>query len=97
MAYKVSEEYKKVIYSGEANHDLYVEYGGEVLKEASSRISNFRWVRKILSNGNKYFSLDNFIAQNIELIFYKTLELLTLKNGGGKQKKKKIAAKLQLC
>ena len=70
MAYKVSEEYKKVIYSGEANHDLYVEYGGEVLKEASSRISNLRWVRKILSNGNKYFSLDNFIAQNIELIFY---------------------------
>lgn len=70
MAYKVSEEYKKVIYSGEANHDLYVEYGGEVLKEASSRISNLKWVRKILSNGNKYFSLDNFIAQNIELIFY---------------------------
>lgn len=76
MAYIPSEcsiqEYENQIYSGESKHRLYIKHGSTVIgtngdENASPFASKLTWTRRILDNGKKSFSLDNFVSQEIEL------------------------------
>lgn len=68
MAYSVSENYRKVIYSGDNDNNLYVEYDGTEVENASLLATSLKWKRRVLANGSSTFSLDNFISQTIEFV-----------------------------
>lgn len=79
MAYIPTEctlkQYEEQIYSGDSLHRLYIKHGNTVIGTeeedyASPYASSLTWKRKILKNGSKSFSLNNFISQEIELVLY---------------------------
>lgn len=63
MAYNVSDEYKQVIYSGETKNNLWMEYGSDVIEDTSPYVSSLKIERRLLNNGENYFSLNNFVSQ----------------------------------
>lgn len=79
MAYIPSEcsleEYERVIYSGDAKHRLYVKHGNTVIgtdgdNNASPFASQLILKKRILKNGSKTFSLNNFVSQEAELVLH---------------------------
>lgn len=72
MAYNTTQRYKEVIYSGGAKHRLNIAFNGVSLEDADRYCEKItRKPRIIPDDGNKRFSLDNFVSQEIEIIFHK--------------------------
>ena len=67
MAYKVSDKYKEKRYSGDNDNQLYLEYDDVEIENAPLKTENLKWNRRILDNGSKTLTLDNFVSQTIEL------------------------------
>lgn len=79
MAYIPSEcsleEYERVIYSGDAKNRLYVKHGDTVIgtngdNNASPFASKLTIKRRILKNGSKTITLNNFISQEVDLVLH---------------------------
>lgn len=69
------EQYENQIYSGETNNVLYIKHGDIVIGTeaedfASPFASSLTWTRRLLKHGSKSFSLNNFIAQEINLVLH---------------------------
>lgn len=70
MAFKTSEKYKSVIYSGDCRHKLKLLFNGVELEDADVYCESLKVTSRILANGSTRFSLDNFIAKEAELILH---------------------------
>ena len=70
MAFKTSEKYKNVIYSGDAKHKLKLLFNGVELADADVYCESLKVTSRILPNGSTRFSLDNFIAKEAEIILH---------------------------
>lgn len=69
------EQYEEQIYSGDSLHRLYIKHGNTIIGTeeedyASPYSSSLTLKRRILKNGSKFFSLNNFISQEIELVLH---------------------------
>ena len=69
------EQYENQIYSGETDNVLYIKHGDIVIGTeaedfASPFASSLTWTRRLLKHGSKSFSLNNFIAQEINLVLH---------------------------
>lgn len=72
MAYITTNEYKQVIYSGDARHKIKVIFNGVELEDADRYCEKLtRKARIIPNDGSKRFSIDNFMSQELELILHK--------------------------
>lgn len=70
MAFKTSEKYKSVIYSGDCRHKLKLLFNGVELADADVYCESLKVTSRILPNGSTRFSLDNFIAKEAEIILH---------------------------
>lgn len=70
MAFKTSEKYKSVIYSGDCRHKLKLLFNGVELADADVYCESLKVTSRILPNGSTRFSLDNFISKEAELILH---------------------------
>ena len=71
MAYKTSENYEKVLYSGDNNHKLRIWFNEVELEDADLYCEKLTVSSRILSAGaNKVFSLDNFVSKELTLILH---------------------------
>lgn len=71
MAYITSNEYKQIIYSGDARHKLKIWFNGNELVNADNYCEKIiRYPRILPKDGSKRFSLDNFISQQITIILH---------------------------
>lgn len=70
MAYKVSEKYNEVIYSGDAKHKLKLLFNGVEYETANVKTEYVKIKDNILSNGEERFSLDNFVSKEAEIIIH---------------------------
>ena len=70
MAFKTSEKYKSVIYSGDCRHKLKLLFNGVELADADVYCEKLTVNSRIVPNGSTRFSLDNFIAKEAELILH---------------------------
>ena len=70
MAFKTSEKYKSVIYSGDCRHKLKLLFNGVELEDADVYCESLKVTSRILPNGSTRFSLDNFIAKEAEIILH---------------------------
>lgn len=68
--YKVSKQYLERIYSGGAKSKAKIKFNGVELEDANRLIEKITIKRRILANGSERFSLDNFIATEIEMILH---------------------------
>lgn len=66
--YPISNDYKNVIYSGDARHKLKLLFNGVEYQSANSKVESVKRTSKILSDGGERFSLDNFKAQELEIV-----------------------------
>ena len=69
------EQYEEQIYSGDSLHRLYIKHGNTIIGTeeedyASPYSSSLTLKRRILKNGSKSFTLNNFISQEIELVLH---------------------------
>lgn len=65
------EEYDKIIYSGDAKYKLKITFNGQELEEADRYCEKMtRKIRVLPDDSSKRFTLDNFIAQTIEIVFH---------------------------
>ena len=72
MAYITSNEYKQVIYSGDARHKIKIIFNGVELEDADRYCEKLtRKARVIPQDGSKRFSIDNFMSQELEIILHK--------------------------
>lgn len=70
MAFKTSEKYKSVIYSGDCRHKLKLLFNGVELADADVYCESLKVTSRIIPNGSTRFSLDNFIAKEAEIILH---------------------------
>lgn len=79
MAYIPSEctleEYESVVYSSDAKNRLYVKHGSTVIgtdgdNNASPFASKLTIKRRLLKNGSKTITLNNFISQEVDLVLH---------------------------
>jgi hypothetical protein len=71
MAYNVSENYKKVIYSGESKSKLRLWFNEVELEDADYYCEKITVSSRILPNdSSKRFTLDNFVSKEVELILH---------------------------
>ena len=70
MAHNVSNEYKQVIYSGDARNKLKLLFNNVELQEADRYCERLTIKSRIVPNGAKIFSLNNFISKEAELILH---------------------------
>ena len=70
MAFKTSEKYNSVIYSGDCRHKLKLLFNGVELEDADVYCESLKVTSRILPNGSTRFSLDNFIAKEAEIILH---------------------------
>ena len=68
--YKVSKQYLERIYSGGAKSKAKIKFNGVELEDANRLIEKITIKKRILANGSERFSLDNFIATEIEMILH---------------------------
>lgn len=68
--YKVSKQYLERIYSGGAKSKAKIKFNGVELENANRLIEKITIKRRILANGSERFSLDNFIATEVEMILH---------------------------
>lgn len=78
--YKVSKQYLERIYSGGAKSKAKIKFNGVELEDANRLIEKITIKRRILANGSERFSLDNFIATEIEMIMHTSTNLWNLGN-----------------
>ncbi len=72
MAYITSNDYKNVIYSGDARHKVKIWFNNVELQDADRYCEKITRQARILPNdGTKRFTIDNFMSQEIELILHK--------------------------
>jgi len=74
--YAISDGYKEVIYSGDAKHRLKILFNGTnietIIGVEADRVCEKLTVKpRIIPNGSKSFTLDNFISKEAELILHK--------------------------
>ena len=65
--YAVSNDYNDVIYSGGARHRLSLQFKGNEVEDANSKVEYVKRKSNILSNGDERFSLDNFVSMELEI------------------------------
>lgn len=70
MAHNVSNEYKQVIYSGDARNKLKLLFNNVELQDADRYCERLTIKSRIVPNGAKIFSLNNFISKEAELILH---------------------------
>ena len=70
MAFKTSEKYKSVIYSGDCRHKLKLLFNGVELTDADVYCESLKVTSRIIPNGSTRFSLDNFVAKEAELVLH---------------------------
>ena len=70
MAWKVSNEYNKVIYSGDAKHKLKLLFNGVEYETANVKTESVKIKDNILSTGEERFSLDNFVSKEVEIVIH---------------------------
>lgn len=64
------KEYEEVVYSGKCDNKLYLSFGGVELENADEYCEKITGTNKILSNGNNYFSLDNFVSRELNITLH---------------------------
>ena len=64
------KEYEEVVYSGKCDNKLYLSFGGVELENADEYCEKITGTNKILSNGNNYFSLDNFVSKELNITLH---------------------------
>lgn len=70
MAYNISNEYKRIIYSGDARNKLKLLFNNVELQDADRYCERMTVKSRIVPNGAKIFSLNNFISKEAELILH---------------------------
>jgi len=76
MAYRnlqhcTEQEYKQIIYSGQAKNKLQISFNGVELEDADYYCEKITRISRILPNdGKKRLSLDNFVSQELEIVFH---------------------------
>lgn len=71
MAYLVSNEYKRIIYSQSEINELKISFDNEILQNADLYCERLTIKSRILADdGNKTFSLNSFVAKEAELILH---------------------------
>ena len=70
MAHNVSNEYKQVIYSGDARNKLKLLFNNVELQDADRYCEKLTVKSRIIPNGAKIFNLNNFISKEAELILH---------------------------
>ena len=70
MAYNISNEYKQVIYSGDARNKLKLLFNNVELQDADRYCEKLTIKSRIIPNGAKIFSLNNFISKEVDLILH---------------------------
>lgn len=70
MAVSVSNEYKQIIYSGDARNKLKILFNNVELEDADRYCERMTVKSRIVPNGAKIFSLNNFISKEVELILH---------------------------
>ena len=70
MAYSVSNDYKNVIYSQDAKNKLKLLFNNVELQDADLYCEKLTVKSRIVPNGAKAFSLNNFISKEAELILH---------------------------
>ena len=70
MAHTVTNEYKQVIYSGNSNNKLKLLFNNVELQNADLYCEKVTIKSRIIPNGAKRFSLNNFISKEAEVILH---------------------------
>ena len=71
MAYSVSNGYKQVIYSQDDNNDIKIWFNDVELQDAGVHVEKVTVKARVIpEDGNKVFSLDNFISKEVEVILH---------------------------
>ena len=70
MAVSVSNEYKQIIYSGDSRHKIKILFNNVELQDADRYCEKLTVKSRIIPNGAKVFSLNNFISKEAELILH---------------------------
>ena len=70
MAYKVSNRYKEIIYSGNSNNELKVLFNNVEYQDIDSICESLNVKSKLIAGTDKRFSLDNFIAKEATLVLH---------------------------
>lgn len=70
MAYNITENYKQVIYSGDSRHKIKILFNNVELQEADRYCERATIKSRIIPNGTKRFSLNNFISKEVEIILH---------------------------
>lgn len=70
MAHNVSNEYKQVIYSQQAKNKLKLLFNNVELQDADRYCEKLTVKSRIIPNGAKIFSLNNFISKEADLILH---------------------------
>ena len=70
MAYNISNEYKQIIYSGDAKNKIKILFNNVELQDADRYCEKLTVKSRIIPNGAKTFSLNNFISKEAELILH---------------------------
>ena len=79
MAYSVSNDYKNEIYSGDTQNQLKLLFNNVELEDADLYCEKLTVKSRIVPNGAKSFSLNNFISKEAELILH-DVDLDTIQN-----------------
>ena len=79
MAYSVSNDYKNKIYSGDTQNQLKLLFNNVELENADLYCEKLTVKSRIVPNGAKSFSLNNFISKEVELILH-DVDLDTIQN-----------------
>lgn len=70
MAYNVSNKYKQIIYSGDARNKLKLLFNNVELPNADLYCEKLVVRSRIVPNGSKVFSLNNFVSKEADLILH---------------------------
>ena len=70
MAYIVSNDYKNIIYSGDARNKLKLLFNNVELPNADLYCEKLVVRSRIVPNGSKVFSLNNFVSKEVDLILH---------------------------
>ena len=64
------QEYEEVLYSQDAKHKIKILFNNIELEDADLYCEKLTVKSRILANGSKVFSLNNFISKELELILH---------------------------
>lgn len=68
--YPISNNYKDVIYSGEANHRLKLLFNGVEYENSNVKTESVKVTSNIFSNGDTRLCFDNFVSKTAELVIH---------------------------